>query len=61
MDFDQTITDNNTQVYSTDPITAPDPSYAGPHVEYVLAAEFDIDSGPTVTYQYPSSIQGDEQ
>ena len=35
-------------------------SYAGPHVEYVLAAEFDIDSGPTVKYQYPTSIDGDQ-
>lgn len=35
-------------------------SYAGPHVEHVLAAEFDIDSGPTVKYQYPTSIKGDE-
>lgn len=35
-------------------------TYLGPHVEYVLAAEFDIDSGPTVRYQYPTSIQGDK-
>ena len=49
------------QIYSTKPITALDPSYLGPHVEYVLTADFDIDSGPTVTYQYPSSIEGDHQ
>lgn len=37
------------------------PLYAGPHVEYVLAAEFDIDSGPVVKFQYPSFIKGDQQ
>lgn len=46
--------------YSTEPITTPDPSYLGSHVEYVLTADFDIDSGPTVKYQYPSSIKGDQ-
>lgn len=29
------------------------------HVEYVLTADFDIDAGPTMAYQYPTSIQGD--
>lgn len=52
---------NNGQAYTTEPITTPDSSYDGPHVEYVLAAEFDIDSGPVVKYQYPSSIKGDQQ
>ncbi|KAG5367217.1 Protein mesA [Yarrowia sp. B02] len=31
------------------------------HIEYVLAAEFDIDSGPVVKYQYPDTLPGDEQ
>ncbi|KAK9329147.1 docking domain of Afi1 for Arf3 in vesicle trafficking-domain-containing protein [Lipomyces starkeyi] len=34
---------------------------AGEHVEYVLAAEFDVDKGPTVKYQYPRRIEGDEE
>ncbi|CAN6668194.1 hypothetical protein TRVA0_040S00606 [Trichomonascus vanleenenianus] len=29
------------------------------HVEYVLTASFDIDAGPTMTFQYPAPIQGD--
>lgn len=29
------------------------------HVEYVLTADFDIDAGPTMTYQYPAPIKGD--
>jgi hypothetical protein len=29
------------------------------HVEYVLTADFDIDSGPTMTYQYPERVPGD--
>lgn len=32
-----------------------------PYVEYVLTAEFDIDVGPTVKFQYPCPIQGDER
>ncbi|KAK9493277.1 docking domain of Afi1 for Arf3 in vesicle trafficking-domain-containing protein [Lipomyces doorenjongii] len=31
------------------------------HVEYILAAEFDVDKGPTVKYQYPRRIEGDEE
>ncbi|KAG5361999.1 Protein mesA [Yarrowia sp. C11] len=31
------------------------------HIEYVLAAEFDIDAGPVVKYQYPDTLPGDEQ
>ncbi|KAK9372977.1 docking domain of Afi1 for Arf3 in vesicle trafficking-domain-containing protein [Lipomyces chichibuensis] len=33
----------------------------GEHVEYILAAEFDVDKGPTVKYQYPRRIEGDEE
>lgn len=29
------------------------------HVEYVLTADFDIDAGPSMTFQYPVPIQGD--
>lgn len=31
------------------------------HVTHVLTAEFDIDSGPTLKLQYPSSVEGDKQ
>lgn len=31
------------------------------HVEYVLSAEFDLDTGPTVKFQYPQPIEGDER
>lgn len=59
-DFSAAERYDQSMVYSTDPITAPHPSYLGRHVEYVLTADFDIDSGPTVRYQYPSLIQGDQ-
>ena len=29
------------------------------HVDYVLAAEFHIDSGPMITHQYPEPLSGD--
>lgn len=29
------------------------------HVEYILTADFDIDAGPTMTYQYPEQVPGD--
>lgn len=32
-----------------------------PYVEYVLTADFDVDIGPTVKFQYPAPIQGDER
>ncbi|KAJ8103529.1 docking domain of Afi1 for Arf3 in vesicle trafficking-domain-containing protein [Lipomyces tetrasporus] len=34
---------------------------AAEHVEYILAAEFDVDKGPTVKFQYPRPIDGDEE
>ncbi|KAK9370501.1 docking domain of Afi1 for Arf3 in vesicle trafficking-domain-containing protein [Lipomyces kononenkoae] len=37
------------------------PRDAGEHVEYILAAEFDVAKGPTVKYQYPRRIEGDEE
>ncbi|EGX47726.1 hypothetical protein AOL_s00083g234 [Orbilia oligospora ATCC 24927] len=30
------------------------------HVDYILVAEFSIDKGPTMEYQYPAPISGDE-
>lgn len=51
----------NQEFYSTEPIRTINPSYVGRHVAYVLTAEFNVDSGPTVMYQYPRSIQGDHQ
>lgn len=31
------------------------------HVSHILTAVFDINSGPTVKHQYPTSIQGDQK
>ncbi|KAK9238521.1 docking domain of Afi1 for Arf3 in vesicle trafficking-domain-containing protein [Lipomyces kononenkoae] len=36
-------------------------SGVGVHVKYILAAEFDVAKGPTVKYQYPRRIEGDEE
>jgi hypothetical protein len=31
------------------------------HVQYILLAEFDIDKGASLTYQYPNETGTDEQ
>lgn len=31
------------------------------HVDYILVAEFSIDKGSMMEYQYPNPISGDEQ
>jgi hypothetical protein len=31
------------------------------HVDYILVAEFSIDKGSMMEYQYPNAISGDEQ
>jgi hypothetical protein len=43
-------------------IGAGDPSPANQqHVDYILVAEFSIDKGSMMEFQYPAPISGDEQ
>lgn len=37
------------------------PSANQQHVDYILVAEFSIDKGSMMEYQYPNPISGDEQ